>query len=242
MKRLIVSLLLAFAVVAFGQEGSIKPEFQAFAGALIKLKEAKGGYHKFTLKVNVAPWAFKATGEVRAPGGDSDVLFNALFDGDLYAVLAYIPSNTPGSDGLEYQAGLFDMMLYYEEDATTIRNLQFELLPPIDDDWAKGTLKDASESGSLLGQIWKGKYDRDIVKASANPIDKKALKNMAKKQQAAAPIAEDQSVSKKRKKHMEEMAQEEEVKPKKKKKKSADDCDSPSMSAKEKRRCQMKKK
>ena len=128
MKKIIAVLFLACALLGYAQDSSIKPEFQAFSGALVKLKKAKNGYHKFMLQIVAAPWAFKAEGEVAAPGGDPDMLINALFDGDLYAVLAYVPSATSGADGQEYQVGLFDMMLFFEDEPTKIRNLKFSLL------------------------------------------------------------------------------------------------------------------
>ena len=149
---------------------------------LIKLKKAEHGFHKFRLKVDVAPWAFIAEGEVLAPGGDSDVLITALFDRALYAVLAYIPDKiAAGSDGDEYNVGFFDMMLYYDEEPTSIRNLSFKLLPPANDSWAQSILDDALQSGSLLGKIWNGKYEREITKASAVPIDKAKLVTMREK-------------------------------------------------------------
>ncbi|MCQ2062074.1 MAG: hypothetical protein MJY99_01900 [Fibrobacter sp.] len=223
MKKIILALLMAFAVVCYAQEGSVKPNFQAFSGALLKLKPAEKGYHKFSLKVEAAPWAFHAIGEVRAPAGDPELLINALFDGEVYAVLAYLPQTATGTDGVEYNVGLFEMMLYYDEDAMSIRNLKFKLLPPADDEWAQGILKDALESGSLVGQVWNGKYDAAITKASANPIDKQKLKTMQKSKKPS-----------------------EEEPPKKKKKKSLrandDNCDDPSLSPKEKKRCRMVKK
>ena len=92
MKKLIAVLFLAIAVIC-SAPSSLKPEFQAFSGALLKLKKAEKGYHKFRLTVDVNPWAFQADGEVQAPGGDGDALITGLFDGDVYAVLAYVPSN-----------------------------------------------------------------------------------------------------------------------------------------------------
>jgi len=182
MKKILAVFFLACAIVCSAQEGSIKPGFQAFSGALLKLKKAERGFHKFRLKVDVAPWAFVAEGEVQAPGGDSDVLITALFDRALYAVLAYIPDKiAAGSDGEEYNVGFFDMMLYYDEEPTKIRNLSFRLLPPANDSWAQGILDDALQSGSLLGKIWNGKYEREITKASAVPIDKSKLESMQQK-------------------------------------------------------------
>lgn len=271
MKKLIAFFLLAFAVICSAQS-SIKPEFQAFSGALLKLKKADKGFHKFQMKVDVAPWAFVASGEVQAPGGDGDVLITALFDGELYGVLAYIPSTAAGSDGEEYQVGFFDMMLYFEEEPTRIRNLKFKLLPPADDEWAKGILKDALESGSLVGNVWGGKYEKAITKASADPMDKKKLEALQKKKKHK--LSDDDGTISKRGRRVE--ADEEEVAPKKSgkklsgddgtinkrgrrveeddepapKKKSSktekkakkQDCDDPSLSVKERRQCKMKQK
>ena len=262
MKKILMMFLLAFAVIGYAQEGSLKPKFQAFTGALLKLKPAQNGYHKFSLKVEAAPWAFQAIGEVRAPNGDPDLLINALFDGDVYAVLAYIDQPASGTDGQEYNVGLFDMMLYYDEEATTIRNLKFKLLPPANDDWAQGILSDALSSSSLIGNVWGGKYDGDIIKASANPMDKQKLKSMKKQHTSAeetmsddndrrsrmkskAKAADDEPVVKKKKKKKAVEEDEEEDVPKKKKKKKKkksveeDECDDPSLSIKEKRRCRM---
>ena len=266
MKKLIAFLCLAFAVVCSAQ--NLKPEFQAFSGALLKLKKAEKGYHKFRLTVDVAPWAFQADGEVQAPGGDSDALITGLFDGEVYAVLAYVPSTAVGSDNKEYQVGFFDMMLFFEDEQTRIRNLRFKLLPPANDEWAMGILKDALESGSLLGNVWGGKYERAITKASADPMDKGKLRALQKKNsqkeeneatittrkrrleadEGVAPrnknakAAEDDAAFSKRKRRVDENVAE--PAPKKRKKSAApvDECDDPSLSVKEKRRCQLKKK
>lgn len=265
MRKLIAVLFMAFAVVCSAQ--NIKPEFQAFSGALLKLKPAEKGFHKFQLKVDVAPWAFQATGEVQAPGGDADVLITGLFDGDVYAVLAYVPSSAEGTDGKSYQVGFFDMMLYFEDEPTRIRNLKFKLLPPANDEWAVGILKDALSSGSLLGNVWGGKYDKAITKASADPMDKKklqALQNKPKKtlsdddgtiskksrrvdsdmetapKKPAKKLSDDDGTINKKKRRVDE---EEDVKPAKKKKKSlGDPCEDPSLSVKEQRQCKLKSK
>lgn len=270
MKKLIVLLCLVFVAVCSAQ--TLTPEFQAFSGALLKLKKADKGYHKFRLTVDVAPWAFQADGEVQAPGGDGDALITGLFDGDVYAVLAYVPSASPGSDGKEYQVGLFDMMLFFEDEPTRIRNLRFKLLPPANDEWAMGILKDALESGSLLGNVWGGKYDKAITKASADPLDKAKLRALQKKgekkpeeeatittrkrrveasdDEEVAPKkkkkkkveAEEEATLNKRKRRVDEDEQPAPTKKKKKKKVSGDPCDDPGLSIKEKRRCQLKNK
>ena len=268
MKKLIVFICLVFVAVCSAQ--NLRPEFQAFSGALLKLKKADKGFHKFRLTVDVAPWAFQADGEVQAPGGDGDALITGLFDGDVYAVLAYVPSASPGSDGKEYQVGLFDMMLFFEDEPTRIRNLRFKLLPPANDEWAMGILKDALESGSLLGNVWGGKYDKAITKASADPLDKAKLRALQKKgekkpeeeatittrkrrveasDEEVAPkkkkkkkVEEEEATLKKRKRRVEEEDEPAPTKKKKKKKVSGDPCDDPNLTVKERRRCQLKNK
>ena len=242
MKKILALLVLALVMAGYAQEGSIKPKFQAFSGALLKLKDSdKPGYLKFSLKVDVAPWAFQAIGEVRSPTGDTESIREALFEGDLYAVLAYIDNSPVEVDGEEYQVGLFDIMLYFDDEPTTIRNLKFKLLPPVDDDWSKSGLNDALSSGSLLGNIWGGKYERAITKASADPMDKGKLKSMKRKKASASEENSEMSVSDKKKQRMRDMAEEKQAK-KKKKKKLEDECDDPSLTPKERKRCLMKKK
>lgn len=245
MKKILALLVLAFAVVGYAQQGNIKPKFQAFSGALLKLKDAEKGFQKFSLKVDVAPWSFQAIGEVRVPNGDTEALREALFEGDLYAVLAYIDNSPVEVNGEEYQVGLFDVMIYFDDEPTTVRNVKFKLLPPVDDDWSKSGLQDALSSGSLLGKIWDGKYEREITKASADPMDKGKLKAMKRKKQEAAEETAAMSVSEKKKKRMKDMAEEDQPKKKKKKKKASrdeDECDDPSFTPKERKRCLMKKK
>ncbi|MBR2090361.1 MAG: hypothetical protein IJ905_08370 [Fibrobacter sp.] len=241
MKKILTVIFLACAFV-FAQEGSIKPGFQAFSGALIKLKKADKGFHKFMLKVDVAPWAFVAQGEVQAPGGDSDVLITALFDRALYAVLAYIPDKiAAGSDGDEYNVGFFDMMLYYDEEPTRIRNLSFRLLPPANDSWAQGILDDALQSGSLLGKIWGGKYEREITKASATPIDKAKLEAMQRERQEARAKA---VADKRAREEAERQARynSDKVKLKSTLEENSLDCNSRRLTAKQKRLCKMNRK
>ena len=192
---------MAVAVLSFAQ-GNTKPEFQAFASSLLKLKPAEGGWQKFSLKVEIAPWAFQAIGEVHIVAGDAELLNSALYDGTLYSVVAYIPAPAAGTDGKEYQVGVFDMMLFLEDEPTQVRNVKFRLLPPANDEWAMGIFKDAIASGTALGSVWGGAYEDEITKASAVPMDKKQLQaNLKKKERPEpSPAAEPAPVAKKKKK------------------------------------------
>lgn len=192
--RTFISLVLFLSLCAFA---GVKPEFQAFAANFLDLKDAgDDGYHTFTLRVDIAPWAFVYTGKVLAPNGDPDVLMDALADDDLYEVIAYVPAPVQGSDGKEYQSGVFDVMLYYsdgdEELQATIRDAKVQLLAPIaSDSWAQNAFKDAQTSKTM--GVWKdASYSSAITEASADPMDKTkvyASKRAAKKAALAAPAA-----------------------------------------------------
>jgi hypothetical protein len=201
MKKLLCMLFMAVAVLSFAQ-GNTKPEFQAFSSSLLKLKPAEGGWQKFSLKVEVAPWAFQAIGDVHIVAGDAELLNSALYDGTLYAVVAYIPAPAAGTDGKEYQVGVFDMMLFLEDEPTQVRNVKFRLLPPANDEWAMGIFKDAISAGTSMGSVWGGAYEEEITKASAVPLDKKQLQAKLKKKERPAPAADPEPapVAKKKKK------------------------------------------
>ena len=155
-------------------------------------------------------------------------------------MLAYIPDKiAAGSDGEEYNVGFFDMMLYYDEEPTRIRNLSFKLLPPANDSWAQSILDDALQSGSLLGKIWSGKYEREITKASAVPIDKTKLIDMQQKRQAAKALEAERKAQEEADRRAREKAEKAEKAKFKSKKNSDLDCSGRKLTAKQKRRCKM---
>ncbi len=179
LKKLAMSFLLFCAAVSFAQ---IKPSFQAFDADYLQLGEASNGFHHFIIRVDYAPWAFVAEGDVKAPQGDVDLLFNSMDNDQLYIVVAYSPSPVEGSDGLEYQAGIYDVMIYYTDEAddfsTRIQNLKITLLPPIaSDSWATGSLADAQGKRGKPGDVFKNpEYSSAIFQASAQPLSKAQAK------------------------------------------------------------------
>lgn len=186
LKNLATVLLLLCATVSFAQ---IKPSFQAFDADYLQLGEASKGYHHFIVRVDFAPWAFVAEGDVKAPQGDVDLLFNSMDNDQLYIVVAYSPSPIEGSDGFEYQAGIYDLMIYYSDEAddfpTRIKDLKISLLPPIaGDSWATGSLADAQGKRGAPGDVFKNpENSTSIFQASARPLSKAMAK--AAKQDAA---------------------------------------------------------
>ncbi len=179
LKKLAISFLLFCAAVSFAQ---IKPSFQAFDADYLQLGEASKGFHHFNIRVDHAPWAFVAEGDVKAPQGDVDLLFNSMDNDQLYIVVAYAPSPIEGSDGFEYQAGIYDLMIYYTDEAddfsTRIQNLKITLLPPIaSDSWATGSLADAQGKRGKPGDVFKNPENSSaIFQASAQPLSKAQAK------------------------------------------------------------------
>lgn len=175
LKKLAILPVLLCAALSFAQ---LRPSFQAFDTDYLKLGEANRGYHHFIVRVDFAPWAFVAEGNVKAPQGDEDLLFNSLDNDQLSIVIAYAPSPIEGSDGLEYQAGIYDLMIYYSDDAddfaTKIKDLKITLLPPIaSDTWATGSLADAQGKRGNPGDVFKNPENRNaIFQASARPLSK----------------------------------------------------------------------
>ena len=173
----ILSFIMFLSLFAFAE---ITPEFQAFAPNFMKLDKAVKGYHDFTLKVDVAPWSFTYKGQVKAPNGDPYLLYDGIDAGDVFIVIAYVPAPVQGPEGDEYQAGIFDIMIYYtdgtEELAATIKNASVELLPPLSaDQWAKESMAAAKNAGGA-GTVWtNSKYAKAITVASADPLDKDKL-------------------------------------------------------------------
>ncbi|MCQ2122375.1 MAG: hypothetical protein MJY78_11180 [Fibrobacter sp.] len=239
MKKILIMLVLALAVLGFAQDAAPGPNvaFQAFEGAsFLKIKPAEDGFHKFSLKVEAAPWAFQAIGEARVVAGDPQLLVTALYEGSIYVVVAYTPnSKAAGKDGKEYNAGVFDLMLYYDDEQVSVRNVKFKLLPPADDEWAAGILKDAMAGAEALGALWGGNYEHEITAASATPVDKKTLQDMNRPKPEPKPVveetpAEEETPLEKRKKRK-MVAEEEET-----------DDDGSQLSVKEKRRRAMMRK
>ncbi len=179
LKKLAMSFLLVCATLSFAQ---IKPSFQAFDADYLQLGEASKGYHHFIVRVDYAPWAFVAEGDVKAPQGDVDLLFNSMDNDQLYIVVAYSPSPIEGSDGFEYQAGIYDLMIYYTDEAddfsTRIKDLKITLLPPIaNDSWATGSLADAQGKRGKPGDVFKNPENSNaIFQASARPLSKAQAK------------------------------------------------------------------
>ena len=102
-------------------------------------------------------------------------------------------------------------------------------------------MDDALQSGSLLGKIWSGKYEREITKASATPIDKAKLEAMQRERQEARAKA---VADKRAREEAERQARynSDKVKLKSTLEENSLDCNSRRLTAKQKRLCKMNRK
>ena len=103
-------------------------------------------------------------------------------------------------------------------------------------------MSDALQSGSLLGKIWSGKYEREITKASAVPIDKTKLVNMQQKRQEAKAAEAQRKAQEEADRRARERAEKADKAKFKSKRNNDLDCSSRKLSAKQKRLCKMNKK
>lgn len=184
-----ILFLLVITGVLFAQ---MEPQFQAFAPNFMKLGKYSKGFHSFELLVEgVTPWSFSAKGEVKAPNNDEYLLLDGIDDEEVVIIVAYLPFPSQGTDGKGYQVGIFDLRVFLSDEPLYIRNLEFKLLPPANDNWAQESFEAAKVSSEQLGQIWNGTYDREITVTSADPIDRKkwlAAQKAAKKKEEKAAV------------------------------------------------------
>lgn len=219
MKKLVIFLCI-FAALVFAQ----KPEFQAFAGEkeMLKIGNAKGGACPFIFQAKGNGWSFQAQGQVVPPSGDASVLLDSYLDGNVYLVVAYIPSKAAGTNGKDYEVGMFDARIYMEDEGLETRNVKFKLLPPADDEWANGMATEAASTGAAFKEgLWDGSNDVEITRTAATPLTNEDLNPKPKpvKRVVAPAPAEDKPVVKKRVVKKQPIEEEEEEEPVVRKKK-----------------------
>ncbi len=185
-KSLLILLALTGALFAQAQV-----KFQAFAPNFMKLGTYSKGYHSFELLLDgVTPWSFSAKGEMKALNNDPDLLLDGIDNDEVVIVIAYLHYPTQGADGQGYNVGMFDLRVFLSDEPLPVRNVTWKLLPPANDDWAQGSFDAAKVASEELGDVWGGKYSRDITVASADPLDREmwlASKKKPSKKRVAEP-------------------------------------------------------
>ncbi|MDR1829441.1 MAG: hypothetical protein LBQ76_01580 [Candidatus Fibromonas sp.] len=230
MKRFLLLLSLAFISVnlAFGQTAKKKPpvapapkaankavvvqgtapkletkdpSFTGFTGSFVSFGNISGEDRSFTMKVEYKPWFFEASGTANAKYNTPDL------GEDVIVVIAYYNALGKTADSTSYQAGLFDLMMYLDDEPVKISNLNFTMTAKA----AAGSavLAQAKTWNFEQGKVFKmPKYDAPIIKAQAAALDKSDIA----REEAAAKKREADSIAKEKKRVSDSIAKVEKMK------------------------------
>jgi len=167
------------------------PSFTGFTGSFVGFGRISGNDRSFTMKVEYKPWFFEVSGTANANYNTPDL------GEDVIVVIAYY--NAPGktADGINYQAGLFDLMMYLDDEPVKISNLNFTMTAKA----AAGSavLAQAKTWNFEQGKVFKmPKYDASIIKAQAAALDKSdiAREEAAAKKRVSDSIAKVEKMKK----------------------------------------------
>jgi len=206
MKKILFLLPLVFmlAGTAVAQTESVpklttkEPSFMGFTGSFMRFgstfKSASGNNRSFTMPVEYKPWFFELSGVAYAERHteDLDILDNIV------VVVAYYDAQGKAMDGTAYQAGLFDFMVYIDDEPIKVTNMKITLKGKAAPGAA--TLEEAKTWSFEQGKVFKNpKYSNDITKAQARAIDKTDVAKeaaAAKKEQAKEKKRIEDSIAK----------------------------------------------
>jgi len=192
MKQFLLLLLMLFALpcAAFASLPKLEtkdPSFAGFTGSFIKFGKFSGNNRPFTMRVEFGQWAFEASGNANAAHNTEDL--DILLE-DIVAIVAYYDAKGTAKDGSTYQAGLFDLMIYLDDEPIRVSNVKFDLTGGASA--GAKVLEQAKTWNFQAGQVFKmGKYEREIVKAQAIAIDRSdiAREEAAAKKRVADSVA-----------------------------------------------------
>lgn len=145
------------------------PKFKGFSGSFLDFGKMSAGSREFKIKVEFAPWFFEYTGKVNAAHNTADL--DIMFD-QMDVVIAYYDAPGVNGDGVPYQAGIFDVMLYLDDEPTRITEATVRLLGPASA--GASTLAKALTWGSFApGAVFTNpNYSKDITTAQGDALDK----------------------------------------------------------------------
>lgn len=164
-----------------------EPSFAGFTGSFFKFGDVSGKNRPFTMFIEYKPWFFEISGLADAGRNTEDL--DILLD-NIVAVLAYYDAGGKAPDGTAYQAGLFDFMVYLDDEPIKVSNLKIALKSKAES--GSATLEQAKTWNFELGKVFKTpKYSDAIVKAQASAMDKSdiAKEEAAAKKRVADSIA-----------------------------------------------------
>jgi len=171
-----------------------EPSFAGFTGSFLEFGKVSGENRPFTMSIDYKPWFFEISGLANAGHntGDLDILLE-----DIVTVLAYYDAVGNAPDGTNYQAALFDFMIYLDDEAIKVSNLKIDLKGKAEA--GSSVLNQAKTWNFEQGKVFKTpKYSNSIIKAQASAMDKSDIareKAAAKKRVADSIAREKQRVA-----------------------------------------------
>jgi hypothetical protein len=141
------------------------------------------------MSVGFRPWFFEIKGVVNA--GHNTEELDALM-GDIITVVAYYNAQGKAQDGTSYQAGIFDFMIYLDDEPLKISNLNITLTDKASA--GANVLEQAQTWNFEQGRVFKTKkYDNSVLKAQATALDRAdiAKEEAAAKKRVADSIAKE---------------------------------------------------
>jgi flagellar biosynthesis GTPase FlhF len=211
-KILLLFLVLTGAAIAQTESEPIlttkEPSFMGFTGSFMRFgstfKSASGSNRSFTMPVEYRPWFFELSGVAYAERHteDLDILDN------ITVVVAYYDALGKAIDGVAYQAGIFDFMVYIDDEPIKVTNMKITLKGRAAPGAA--TLEQAKTWNFEPGKVFKNpKYSNDITKAQARAVDKSDVAKeeaAAKKEQAKEKKRIEDSIAKEKKRVQDSIA------------------------------------
>jgi len=196
MKKFLLPLVLVFACVAFAQTApklsTKEPSFIGFTGTFMKFGKTTGGTRPFTMTLDYKPWFFELSGVANAGHNAEELDYLAE---NITIVLAYYDTKGKAQDGTPYQAGLFDFMMYLDDDPIKVTNMKITLKGKAEG--GSSTLNQAKTWNFEQGKVFStSKYSSAITKAQASALDKVDIEKEAEAERKR--IADSIAIEKKR--------------------------------------------
>jgi len=164
-----------------------EPAFAGFTGGFIKFGSMSGNGRQFTMSVEYKPWFFEVSGTANAGHNTADL--EILLE-DIVAVVAYYDAKGKAADGTDYQAAIFDLMIYFEDAPIAVSNLKFTLIGKAAQ--SSAVIAQARTWNFEQGQVFKSqKYSKTILRSQAAALDKSDIERelQAEKKRQADSIA-----------------------------------------------------
>ncbi len=175
-----------------------EPSFIGFTGSFVNFGKITGNNRDFSMKVEYRPWFFEVSGKANASHNTPDL------GEDVIVVIAYYPAPGKTADGVNYQAGLFDLMIYLDDEPIKISDLNFTMIGKATE--GSTVLEQAKTWNFQPGRVFKtSKYEAPIIKAQAAAFDKADIA----REEAVARKREADSIAKEKKRVADSIAKEE---------------------------------